>query len=204
MKPGQVLFENNPALLKENWLPEPELARWPQLRRLREEHVRLLGERVRTGREVSALRQRHEDEDKARAEALTTAYRDGSGEEDVPDVTPPEERAAELREAEARYKAAHEAFVAFLEEAVATVQEHADAWRDDLDKQAAEVERKRERAQQLLAEAEADEEEILRMRAWVTRTETGRRGHYPYAELPVPRPQPEPDWHSITGEVAHA
>lgn len=182
------LLAEAPALARADWLPEGSL---PELDELRAEHQRIHALAAEVGAEVAGVRRRHEEEDARHAEAVK-AQALGHGVE-VPKVTPPEARAAELAALEAKAKATREALEEFLGGAVAMIAERHDEWASVLDERDAEGERRVEEARQALAEAEAALGSTGRLRRWLMRTAgrdrrfgnlTGR--HIAYPDLPAP------------------
>lgn len=195
------LVSDNPALLREDWLPSG--TGWRDLEKLREEHVRLLRQKETTAEAALSVKLRLENEDKQHADALRNALREGATPESLPEKAHGEEREAELRLARDRVAAAYEAFEEFAESAVAHIREQSPAWLRDLDEQEAAAEKKREEARRLLAAADAAVGEIQRMRSWLGRnsdTRLGRLIHF--SALTAPPPSPEPDLANITGVLS--
>lgn len=180
-----------PAVSNREWLPEgTEIA---ELDELRAEHVRLYEAAGEIGRALDELRRRHEAEDAAYAGALKAQAR-GQGVE-LPEVTPPEERAAELAPLEAKARASTEVREEFTQRAVATIVERFEEWAAELDEHECEAEFQVEKARRALAEAEAQVGASVKLRRWLERT-AGRHPrfrdipgrHISYADLPAPPP----------------
>ena len=181
------LLAEAPALARADWLPEGSL---PELDELRAEHQRIFALAAEVGQEIAAVRRRHEEEDARRAEAVK-AQALGHGVE-APEVTPPEERAAELTSLEAKASAVREALEEFLASAVATIGERYDEWAAELDERDVEAERRVEEARRALTEAEAALGASGQLRRWLARTAGRDRfrnlaaRHIAYSDIPAP------------------
>lgn len=173
---------DNPALLREDWLPEE--TEWPELGDLRERHVRHLQGLNALAHERNELWELFEAEDERRAEALKTGYAAGEEPDDLPEVTPEPEREAQMAARAEKHRAALAAFEDFLNEAIDAIRRRSPEWLAGLDQEAAEATHKRQEAARLLAEAQADEERLRMLRMWVERTARDRSGwHVPFPAL---------------------
>jgi hypothetical protein len=203
-----LLLENEPALLRADWLPPEEEA--PELAELRKEHVRLLALRQKVWDEASANVEKFKAEDDARAEELRLAYREGR-EPNLGDGTPPEERREVTEAGVARIEAVTDALVEFLTEAIKEVRDRQHELYEKLNAKVAEAVALRAEAQRLLAEADAAVGNTHRMRSWLDRT-TGNatiKWHLSWGETSAPAPPEEIDWaEALAGgssmEVSHA
>jgi hypothetical protein len=198
---GSNLLRDNPALLRDDWLPPG--TGWRDLEKLREEHVRLLRQKETAAEAARSIKLRIEAEDEQHAEALRSAFREGSSLENIPERVHGEEREAELRCARDRVTAAYEAFEEFVESAVALIREQSPVWLRDLEAQEAKAEEKREEARRLVAAADVAVGEIHRMRSWLGRnsdTRLGRLIHF--SALTAPPPSREPDLANILGVLS--
>lgn len=192
------LVEESPVLAKPGWLPLD--SGWPELDELAAEHRRILDAHQRVFKEGSDLRAGYEAEDEAAAEALREAFMAGGPPPDV-EVTPPEVRAERLREADRQARAASEGREEFLRHAVATLEEHGEAWLSDITAAESAAQAKREEAAALLRSAEADEMRLRIVRQWVSRNaglheRNGFRSlpmrFFPWDEMAASfRPEPE-------------
>jgi hypothetical protein len=199
------LIENNPALLYEDFFPAE--SPWPEIAELREMHVRLLGERVRTAQALSELSREFAAEDERRKTALTNAiYADAKP--DLPEITPDDERAAAIREAQDEAEAANEALGRFLDGALSWLAENDAALQGVLDERGARIEEERLEARRLLAVANEKAREFVPLRAWLGRAVGGNSGvHVAFGHLEAPPPE-EPFEDRLArihaGEVANA
>lgn len=159
------LLDEAPALSRADWIPEGQ---FDQLDELREEHVRLHAAATEAAREIEAARARFEQEDATYAEA-GRAQATGQGVE-LPELTPPEERAAELAPLDAKVKAITQVREQSAREAVATITARYDEWASELDARDGEVEARVEQARAALATAEAELGATVQLRAWLERT----------------------------------
>src|SRR4051794_38502744 len=96
-----------PAVLDERWLPEA--TGWPELDKLRAEHVRLRRASADAAGAARALEETYEAEDTAKTDAYREAVASGA-EPDLPSSTPHDVRSQNLRDASARSRAAYGAF----------------------------------------------------------------------------------------------
>ncbi len=188
------LLGEAPALSDREWLP-PD-SQLEGLDELRADHERLFEAGSEIGNALDEVRRRHEEEDAAYAEALKAQAAGQSVK--VPELTPPEERAAELAPLEARARASAEVREEFAARAVATIVERYDEWASELSERDCEAEFQVEKARRALAEAEAEVGATVQLRRWLERT-AGRHPrfrdipgrHIPYADLPTPPPPSE-------------
>jgi hypothetical protein len=197
------LLENNPALSREDWAPDS--APWPELLEVREQHLRLLRQVWECGDAVRELRRRYEAEDEARQDALKASFRNGAA-EPLPPATPRAEREAALSELTEKVEAARKAFVDFLNEAFAIIKAHAPSWLASLEQRAEDADAMRDKARQMLREADVLEVEGQQLATWVLRAAKGNSGDqvaWGHINVPV-TPREEIDWATIAGEVAHA
>lgn len=123
------LLGEAPALSDPGWLPESTSI--AELDELREEHQRLHEAAVEIGRALAEVERRHEQEDAAYEGALRAQAAGQSGVK-VPEVTPPDERAAELSPLKAKARASAEVRESFAVRAVATISERYDEWVSEL------------------------------------------------------------------------
>jgi hypothetical protein len=181
----QFLFLN-PAVVAPCWLPPA--AEVPDLADLRAEHERLLAARRDAAEESRALRSQYEAELESRRAAHERAFL-GEADVPVPAMTVNQEA---LDTAEARAAAAQDALQTFIRSAIRMINEREPDLVGGLDKIAADAERKRRKAQTLLAEADALEASTGKLRLWLDRA-TGRNhlGHLAWDELDAPRPRQE-------------
>jgi len=171
------LLGEAPALNDPEWLPQGSDIE--ELDELRDEHERLHGAAVEIGRAVADVERRHEGEDARHAEALKA---EAAGQKvKVPELTPPEERAAELAPLKARARASAEVREEFAVRAVETIAEGYDEWASELNERDAEAEFQVEKLRRALAEAEAEVGATLQLRHWLART----AGHSRFRELPA-------------------
>jgi hypothetical protein len=178
-----LLLENNPALLRHDFFPPPDV--WPELAPLRAEHERLLTVASSERHAYAEAQRKHEAEDAARGTELTAAFLAGGIPGD--DARPSEEtRTDELADARLRAESAYDALTAFLGEALAEIQARAADWYEQLEPRHAEAQAKRDEAARLLAEADAQVAEVRRFSSWLDR-ESGRSalGHHPYSDMPA-------------------
>ena len=160
------MLEEAPVLAKPGWLPLD--SGWPELDALAAEHRRILDAHRSVLQRSAAVRSGFEAEDAAAADAMRAAFRDGEAPPDV-EVTPPDEREAMIRDAERQARAASEGLEEFLRQAAQTLNEHGEAWLDDITAADRAAQAKREEAAALLRSAEADEMRLRIVRQWVTR-----------------------------------
>jgi hypothetical protein len=202
-----LLLEENPALLRPDWMPPPE--DWPEFADDRAEHVRLLAVRQQAWDEACALSARFQAEDEVRAQAVKTALVEGR-EPDEPETTPPAQREDERREALLKWEQATDLFVEFLERLCAEIRQRGPELYAALEAENGDAEKMRQEALRLLAQADRQAGEGVRKRGWLDRG-TGRSfgGYVPFAALGVPEP-PEPiDFEAVLAggsvtEVSHA
>lgn len=189
------VLEDNPALLKPNWLPPAD--DWPELAELRAEHERLLTARAEAWAAAQEVVGRHRAEDEARGEAMKVAVRENREPEEVV-LTPPEQREAERSEALQRWEATTEALVEFLQTATSEIERRSPEFYAKLDEEASAADDLRQEAQRLLAEAEQVVAGVQRKRLWLDRG-SGRStlGHYPYEEMAIPPPPRSLDLNSL-------
>jgi hypothetical protein len=184
------LFENNPALRREDWLPDE--SPWSELAELRETHVRLLAERERKFKAVLDLRHEFEREDEEKKSALTAAYLDGGDAETVA-VTPDEDRVTLIREATEHAEATSDAVGEFLGQAVEILAEKRAEWERDLDEHRRIAVEKKTEALRLAAEAEAEAHKFDRLRVWLSRADARDSGfHHAWGLLETPTPTKQP------------
>lgn len=169
------LIENNPVLLKEDWLPGEGETPWPELEELRETHQRLLGERSRTSQAIFELRRQFEHEDEQRHRTLADSYLKDEKVK-LPPVTPDEKRETGLREAFAQAEAAADAFGEFCAQALDLLTEKQERWNRDLDKHRQEALAEKQEALKLVAEADAKAREYDRLRGWLVYAASGNSG----------------------------
>jgi hypothetical protein len=176
-----LLLENNPTLLRHDWLPPADV--WPELANMRREHERLLALREQEARALREIEERYETEDAARATELKASYLAGGNPADDGRQTE-EERNTELVDARLRVEAATDALVTFLTEAISEIQVRAPGWYQTLEHRRAEAEARCVEVRKLLAEVETQVVETRRLGNWLDRF-TGRSvlGHYPFAEM---------------------
>ena len=178
-----------PAVLDQGWTPA--VPGWPELFDAHTTHVRLLQQLDAENAEQRRITERHEAEDEARAAALKLAATAGT-EPELPAVTSPEEREAELAEVGERRKAVWEALLDHIDATVAVVADHADEWTATLDEAETAVDAEIAAAREALREAESRRGATLRYREWIDRT--GRRAaevpflHMQFSAIPAPPP----------------
>lgn len=185
-----LLVADATALASEEWLPEG--TGWDDLDEIRKTHLRLLQNRLKVVGESAAIRERHDEEDKQRADAIEAAYREGV-EPDVPEPTPPEERQAEVEAAEEKARAASRALDDFLRETEQEITDRCDDWLADMDEKDRAAQAKLDEAKRVAAQALADVQSRRKLRMWLHR-EAGRHPtfkdsaarHYPWGEMADP------------------
>lgn len=171
------LLAEAPAVSDPDWLP-PD-TKIEGLDELRAEHERLFEAGSEIGDALADVRRRHEEEDAAYAEALKA---EAAGQKvKVPELTPPEERAAALAPLEARSRASAEVREEFAQRAVNTITERYDEWASELSERDCEAEFRVEKARRALAEAEAEVGATVQLRRWLERT----AGHSRFRQLPA-------------------
>lgn len=175
------MTEESPVLAKPGWLPLD--SGWPELDELAAEHRRILDAHRRVLQQTADVRAGFEAEDSAAAEAMREAFRDGEPPPDV-EVTPPDEREAQLRDADRQMRAASEGLEEFLRHAAATLHEHGEAWLSDITQAENAAQAKREEAAALLRSAEADEMRLRVVRQWVSRN-AGLHERTSFRSLPM-------------------
>lgn len=113
--PDRGLSPNDRSTMtRKGWFPPTTFA---ALEELRERHEALIDQRAARQAEVATLEQAFADEDEAYQRALDASYRDATADE-LPEVTPLEDRKAEMDEAAAHALAASRAVVAFAYDAL--------------------------------------------------------------------------------------
>jgi phosphopantetheine adenylyltransferase len=155
---GQKLFEQNPAVRRKDWLPCD--TPFDDLNALHDQHVALLEAQSDIGLERWVLEASYEAEDKGQAKSRT----------------PQSKRADALDAIVDRAKQATLALYQFVEDAVATIQDHESEWCLELLANEQEAADRVEEARQALARAEADVEAAPKLRTWVERTAVDRQG----------------------------
>jgi hypothetical protein len=176
-----LLLQNNPTLLRPDWLPPADV--WPELAPMRREHERLLAQREQEIQTLREVERRFEAEDAARSVELKASYLTG-GEPSEDGRGTEEARNTELADARLRVEAATDALVTFLTEAISEIQGRASGWYSDLDRRRAEAEARCVEIRKLLAEAETQVVETRRLGNWLDRF-SGRSalGHYPFEQM---------------------
>jgi hypothetical protein len=169
------------VLAMPDWLPPDDV--WPELAKLRKEHLRLLDVLAAEAAAFSELQKRFESEDRRYNIALE-AHISSGGKLAEDTRLSLDARETELSDARERVEAARKVLKKFLEMATAEIQARAPEWYAELERRRAEVNPKIEQARRLLAEAEAERTQARRMHEWLDR-ETGRvkTGHYPFSRL---------------------
>jgi chemotaxis protein histidine kinase CheA len=188
---------DNPALAREDWLPETE---WDGLEALRETHIRLLSTRDELAEELAALERADDSAERQRTDALEAAYRDGTEPDQAAPQSKPEEREAEIAAARERLEAANAALDSFLRDAVSEIESRCDEFLSDLAQMDVAAKAKLEEAKRMTAEAQANVSEHQKLRLWLGRTagrhpmfKTGAARHFPYAQMGTPLPEDEVD-----------
>jgi hypothetical protein len=180
-----------PAVLDEGWVPD--VGDWPELAGLRADHVRLRQLSRNAASVVRAIEERHEAEDEARQAAMREAFAAGD-ESAVPPPPSAEERAAELREANERGKAAYAALMDHCETIIATLSERGEEWTGDLDRSDRELDDEIRAAEAKLRALQRRVGASARLRHWIERTR-GATGPLVAAELiaytTIPTPSAE-------------
>jgi hypothetical protein len=154
-----------PALCRADWIPEGAFA---ELDELRAEHQKLRNQSLAVDRELQAIKQRFDAEDSSNTTALRAKVSDPSVE--LPDLTPPEERAAAIGPLEDRKRAVAQVQDDFLRRAVAAITEKYPEWIAILDSQDGEIEDRIEEARAALANAERERGATVQLRVWLERT----------------------------------
>ena len=182
------------AYTNPEWLPDAT----PELAEHREQHQAFLGRASEINNAIRAAERRFAGEDGEYTDALQAR---ACGEDaEVPAVTPPEERAAELAHLEAEALAIGQVLEQFCRGVVGEIESNYDEWTAALDEEDADAAARVEEARAALAEAEAALNSRVQLRTWLQR-EAGRHPifrridgarHIAYADLAgVAGPQPE-------------
>lgn len=196
-----LIVMESPALGAAGWLPPVSVADgwpssdpcWDDLEDMRMAHLRLLYKvEAHSGLHRETERQ-YEDEDKARAKALQDSMRDGTDQSELPEITPPEARQAELARLKENANAARRALDDFLREAEQRIEERGPDWLADLDAADAKAMEAYEVARRAIAKAEAEVGSRKKLRLWLGR-EAGQHPtfkrsparHFPYREMGDP------------------
>jgi hypothetical protein len=183
--PGRRLpkaLQNQPALMERGWLPE---GIFPELDELREEHHQHLDACNAAQNDSIELHRQYEDEDRARAAALTAGDK-------VPAVTGSADRQDALDEASARYWATVYKLAAFVERAAEVFKEKGgerpqfpdepglqlSPWRQTFAATRAEAEQEEAEARELLRAAERKVARMEQIETWLNRTVKPRGGRY--------------------------
>jgi hypothetical protein len=159
-EPASNLLDTQPALQYPDWLPE---GLFPEIDKLREEHIAGLAAIQEAGNKLSALKELYENEDAARAEALRVGG-------DVPVVTMTATRIDTLRDADAERLAKVAQLADFVDRAIATFAELEPEWREQFGQMAAEAEAKQAEAREALRVADAEAARVARHEVWLDRT----------------------------------
>ncbi len=190
-EPGRrALMRNNPAVHKANWLPD---GLWPELDEAAAEHKEAVRALEAAGAESRALGQKFKDEDDARMAAYETGL-------EVPAMTDPAERNAQVSEAAAKFEGAQRRVARAAAAAVETVQKNEASWMEDLLRQRTEADEKVEEAKRLLAEAQQTLGETEQTAVWVRRTADNLLGrHISMDSLGAVKPKPPVDLATLVG-----
>jgi hypothetical protein len=200
------LLENNPALRREDWLPDAGESPWPEMDELRETHIRLLQERAETAQSVFDLRRNYEQEDEAAQQARVAGYLNDESAE-LPAVTPDDEREEALSDAIAEAEAASDAFAELCARALVMLAEKQGEWFGDLDAHRAGAIAEKEEALKAAAGADARAREFDRLRAWLARAGGGNSGlHVAWGHIDTPSADQPTELSSTTAgtELAYA
>ena len=180
------LLEESRALSRPGWLPPDDVL--PGLARGRQEHQRLLGVVRDAGRAANDLVRRQQDLVAAwQAEARDTILAGGESTELAPLDRLAQE--AEYEEAWQHVVAAKEALQSFARDRIQEVCDGRGDWENALAAREVDAEARREAARRILAEADAEAAELVRLRQWLNRT-TGAVifGHMAWDEIEAPPP----------------
>lgn len=193
-------LETYRAVHKRDWLPE--LAHWPELVDLRRRHLALLDAADAVAHELAQLESAFEQEDAHRAEALKSAYLDGTGEAALPEATTPEHREAARAPLLERSAAIMDALEEFVGRTLATLASKREEWFGELAQVDAAAEAKRREARRLLHDADREAAEVARARTWLDRNSGGRLGPVHWDALAAPPSDRLPDLDQIRDRQA--
>lgn len=178
--PKGMLLKTEPAVRRPDWLPQ---GIFEELDPLAEFHRARIAELEEARAEAQALGHKYRAEDEARQEAYKTGLK-------TPTMTDPAQRDRETAAAKARVEAAEKAMEECVEQAVCFVQEAAEDWRADLERQAAEALERRAEAERILEQTDEDVRRLKQVRRWLRRTADNRFGrHTSLAALGMPEPE---------------
>lgn len=168
-EPGRkALVRQNPAVSKENWLPE---GLWPDLDEAAQEHSEAVRAHATVRKEAVDLGKKFKAEDENRIKAYETGL-------EVPTMTDPAERQAAVTEAKAKVEGAERRLCRAAAAGVLVVQEHQEEWLAEIEARKAAAEEKIEEAQRMLAEAHQAQGEAGRTEVWVRRTADNLPGRH--------------------------
>src|SRR4051794_34872013 len=165
LAPGGSLLGEAPALNDRDWLPE---GAFPELDALCAEHVRLLDLALAAAKEIRAAEHRFAAEDAAYSEAFSAQALGDDVE--LPELTPPETRAAEISALQRKAQVIGQVREKFARHAVEEIANRHDDWTLDLDERDAEIEARVEEARRVLAEATGERGKNRTLRRWLRRT----------------------------------
>lgn len=176
----------HPVVLDPEWLPAANP--WEELDELREVHVRLCRRRRELHDASRQITARHEAEDQAVLAARKLAATRGS-EPELPQVTPPEQRKAELAEVGPQSAAVLEALLDHVDALVETIYERSGQWLGELDEIEGEIAERYNAKLRELDAIKAEKGKTYRLRHWVERTAQGNPNfHLQFNAIPVPPP----------------
>lgn len=191
------------AFTNPEWLPDAT----PELTQYKEQHNAFLDRAREVNDAIRAAERRFAVEDGEYTDALQARARGEDAE--VPALTPPEERAAELAQLEAEALAIGQVLEQFCRGVVGEIESKYDEWTAALDEEDDEAAARVEEARAALAEAEAGVGSRVQLRTWLQR-EAGRHPifkkidgarHIAYGDLAgVAGPQRERDPEPTLGD----
>jgi hypothetical protein len=179
--------DNAPAAFKPNWLPSDTGI--PELDELRPTYERIDTERSAASAEVWRITDALEAAARRREDALRDAVLIGG---DAPEPEDTDALEAELEQARIRSRAAGQALLAHVNNAVALIVEHHDEWISELDSRHGNARAELAEAEARVRELRAQTETGTKLAYWLLRTgreaATEPRQHFPYDELPDAEP----------------
>lgn len=180
-----VDLNNNPALLRDDWLPTD--TQFDELNDLAATHRALLEELNELARQRAALKGQFEREDEAQQAALLDAHREGVDQPKLPKRTPPSKREEVLEASREQSRLKIGVLEDLVARIVARVQEREGEWCEVLGGEEREAAQRVEDLRRELEEAIATSQATPKLRMWVERTARNRPGmHLQWSALANP------------------
>ena len=168
------ILEDNPALLKQDWLPEDPP--WSDLGEIRDEQLWYLERLSEAMAATHAVMSKFRQEDAERAEAAKRAVHNGGSKKDLPKVTLQAERERQMGEAAEQHTAVLAAFAEFLRNSTNAISESIPDRLDDLKVEREEADAKILATRQALADAEVEKAKLDQLEMWLVKHRGGARG----------------------------